>query len=473
MNNLPNNKVSITAQVFTAKEEVTPLNLFSQLAHLPWAIWLDSCQSEHINSRYDILVWQPQVTLTTKGSSTRIEWLAADNNKTQVIKTLDSTDDPLSLIKSSQEALFKDYDLPQTDLPFKGGALGYFAYDLGRRFEHFPTKAVQDIDLADMAIGIYHQAIIFDHHTEQCFLLCPEHLRKTITLWLHQQLANKATKTEFQLTSSWQSNLSKNDYDAKFTKIQDYLLAGDCYQINLSQRFSAPFKGDEFIAYQALRASNSAPFSAFMRFEHAAVLSISPERFLQLKNGRIQSKPIKGTRARGKNIQEDQDNASILYHSTKDRAENVMIVDLLRNDISKVCQSGSVQVPELFTIESFPAVHHLVSTVEGTLATEFDGSDLLRAAFPGGSITGAPKIRAMEIIEELEPQRRSVYCGSIGYISACGNMDTNIAIRTLICENQQIHCWAGGGIVADSENNSEYQETFDKVQRILPVLSQL
>jgi para-aminobenzoate synthetase component 1 len=277
--------------------------------------------------------------------------------------------------------------------------------------------------------------------------------------------------------------MNKQTYADKFAQVQHYLLSGDCYQINLAQRFSAQYQGDEFNAYCALRTANQAPFSAFMRFEESAILSISPERFLQLHDNKVQSKPIKGTKPRSSNTKIDQENALALKKSAKDQAENVMIVDLLRNDISKVCQAGSVIVPELFTIESFPAVHHLVSTVEGKLSPKYDGTDLLRAAFPGGSITGAPKIRAMEIIENLEPQRRSVYCGSIGYLSACGNMDTSITIRTLVCQSdskltgssstKSIYCWAGGGLVADSSVECEYQETFDKVQRILPVLSDL
>lgn len=289
----------------------------------------------------------------------------------------------------------------------------------------------------------------------------------------------------FHLTSSWQSNMDKASYIEKFNKVQSYLLSGDCYQINLAQRFSAQYQGDEFEAYLALKSANKAPFSAFIRLNNAAILSVSPERFLQLSQGKVQSKPIKGTMPRSDNKVQDAKNAEILRHSSKDNAENLMIVDLLRNDISKSCQAGSVKVPKLFDIESFPAVHHLVSTVEGTLASDKHATDLLRGAFPGGSITGAPKIRAMEIIEELEPHRRSVYCGSIGYLSNCGTMDTSITIRTLICQpsklpsntsihdEKMIHCWAGGGLVADSTAESEYQETFDKVNCILPVLSKL
>jgi para-aminobenzoate synthetase component 1 len=341
-----------------------------------------------------------------------------------------------------------------------------------------------------MAVGIYSQAIIFDNKSKQYWLVCPEEKRQPLTSQL-ATMAEQSTKqiqknTAFKLNSSWQANMSKSEYAEKFNQVQAYLLSGDCYQINLAQRFSAQYQGDEFQAYLALRASNQAPFSAFIRLENAAVLSISPERFLSLKKGKVQSKPIKGTKPRHTDKEIDAENAQALQHSTKDKAENVMIVDLLRNDISKVCQAGSVKVPKLFDIESFPAVHHLVSTVEGELAHEFDGYDLLRGAFPGGSITGAPKIRAMEIIEELEPHHRSVYCGSIGYLSNCGNMDTSITIRTLVCDakksktanngvniSKKIHCWAGGGLVADSNIASEYQETFDKVSRILPILTEL
>ena len=304
-----------------------------------------------------------------------------------------------------------------------------------------------------------------------------------MTRYINEQLtlANKTqlTKETFSLTNNWQSNMDKASYDEKFQHVQNYLLSGDCYQINLAQRFSANYQGNEFDAYCALRETNKAPFSAFLRFENSSVLSISPERFLQKNESKVQSKPIKGTKPRSDNPKVDQQNSIDLLNSEKDRAENLMIVDLLRNDISKVCVPGSVKVPKLFDIESFPAVHHLVSTVEGELSKEYQATDLLAASFPGGSITGAPKIRAMEIIDELEPHQRSIYCGSIGYISACGNMDTNITIRTLLCEKNTIsnestiYCWAGGGVVADSKVDCEYQETFDKVNKILPVLSAL
>ncbi|SEK35156.1 aminodeoxychorismate synthase, subunit I [Colwellia chukchiensis] len=448
-------------------------SLFATIADQPWAMWLDSCDSAHVDSRYDIIVWQPVTTLTTKGKTTKIK-------QTNPSREYHSDDDPLLLLQRELQTSFSHIEISANNLPFSGGALGYFAYDLGKRFEVIKQQTDKDINIPDMAIGIYQQAIIFDRKLQQTWLLCCEDDRADICHFFNQALKAKALGSvksnlpdSFRLTTPWQSNISQMQYRQKFQQVQDYLLAGDCYQINLAQRFSAQYQGDEFQAYCALRQENKAPFSAFLRFQDSAILSISPERFLQLRDSKVQSKPIKGTRPRSTDENIDRANAKTLQQASKDRAENLMIVDLLRNDISRVCQAGTVKVPELFAIESFPAVHHLVSTVVGEIAPQYAASDLLRAAFPGGSITGAPKIRAMDIIEELEPHQRSVYCGAIGYISACGNMDTSITIRTLVCHQQSIHCWAGGGLVADSNVDSEYQETYDKVQKILPVLSAL
>jgi len=460
-------------------DDVSTLDLFTPLANMPWAMWLDSGQSDHIDARFDILVWQPEVTLCTHGEKTYIHQVKS--NETQV-----SEEEPLSLLEKTQQQVLTTLESSsltpaKQSLPFLGGALGYFSYDLGRRFEKLPVQAEQDITVPEMAVGIYSQAVIFDHKTRQFFLVCPQSKRIALEVFLQSLLTLNSANTfienkpptSFALTSNWQSNMDKASYVEKFGRVQKYLSSGDCYQINLAQRFSADYQGDEFQAYCALRKENKAPFSAFIRLEDAAILSVSPERFLQLSQGKVQSKPIKGTMPRSHDKAQDKQNAATLKNSNKDRAENVMIVDLLRNDLAKVCKPNSVVVPKLFDIESFPAVHHLVSTVEGQLANEYSANDLLRGAFPGGSITGAPKIRAMEIIEQLEPHRRSVYCGSIGYISSCGAMDTSITIRTLIGEkaSNKIFCWAGGGLVADSTAESEYQETFDKVQRILPVLS--
>ena len=454
----------------TIANKLTTQQLFSAWSDDNWAFWLDSGNSSHVDCRFDIMVFDPIVTLKTAITSTRIYWPNTD--KLEI-----SSEDPLLLIKQLQSKIFPGQITENDDIPFCGGAVGYFSYDLGRRFEKLPSTSVIDIGLPDMAVGIYRSAIVFDNKTKIFTLISHDNNLDELTAKINDKLKAQVVKdseslqdSSFTLTSDWRANMSKEQYAEKFAQVQEYLLSGDCYQINLAQRFSAMYKGNEFAAYKKLRASNNAPFSAFMRIEEGVVLSISPERFLQLKNQKVQSKPIKGTRPRSAIAEFDKEHAIELQNSAKDRAENLMIVDLLRNDISKVCRPGSVNVPSLFEVESFPAVHHLVSTVEGMLQSNVDGTDLIRGAFPGGSITGAPKIRAMEIIEELEPNRRSVYCGSIGYISACGKIDTSITIRTLICEFDKIHCWAGGGLVADSKVDSEYQETFDKVNKILPIL---
>ena len=480
-------KTSLTIEPLIIAGLEQPLQLFSTIANQPWAIWLDSCESDHIDAHFDMMVFQPIVTLETRGQTTTISWLGKTTPDEEISENSVSNDDPLALLEQVQQQVFSEVTLPESDLPFIGGSIGYFSYDLGRRFEQLPAQAVHDVDMPEMAVGIYQQAIIYDRKKQQFLLLCPAEKRTQLTQSFNEKinlLENTRAKDKamaFSLTTDWQTNMSKSEYSQKFNQVQDYLLSGDCYQINLAQRFQANYQGDEFLAYLALRNENQAPFSAFMRFYDAAVLSVSPERFLKLEHkvsnkhkygvGHVQSKPIKGTKPRSVNKIIDEQNALALAHSEKDRAENLMIVDLLRNDISKVCLPGSVKVPKLFDVESFPAVHHLVSTVTGELAAEFSATDLLRGAFPGGSITGAPKIRAMEVIDELEPHQRSVYCGAIGYISACGNMDTSITIRTLACKNNTIYCWAGGGLVADSTAESEYQETFDKVAKILPVLA--
>jgi para-aminobenzoate synthetase component 1 len=279
-------------------------------------------------------------------------------------------------------------------------------------------------------------------------------------------------RAPFRVTSTVTSNLTRGHYARAFGRIARYIAEGDCYQVNLAQRFSATAVGDPWLAYQALRVMNPAPFAAYLSTPYAHVLSASPERFLRVENGRVETKPIKGTRPRAGHARLDAELAQALRASEKDRAENVMIVDLLRNDLSKNCRLGSVKVPRLFEVETFATVHHLVSTVTGELAPGRDALHLLRGCFPGGSITGAPKVRAMEIIEELEPHRRGVYCGGIGYVGFDGAMDCSIAIRTLVHARGEIRFWAGGGIVADSKVEDEYQETFDKAAAMLKLLQQ-
>lgn len=438
--------------------------LFARLQHQPWAMLLESAGPLGADNGFDIITADPLATLETRGEVTTLR-VGANISKHH--------EDPLALLAHTQQQLLGALDLCATHLPFIGGTLGLFGYDLGRRFERLPVQAAADIAVPDMAVGIYDWALLRNVATGDWQLV---HWGDKAGLanrlaWLEQQQAKPAPA--FALQGAWQSNMSRAEYGEKFARIQAYLAAGDCYQINLTQRFSAPYQGDEWHAYCLLATANKAPFSAFIRLPESALLSLSPERFLLLDGRHIETKPIKGTRPRHPDPVTDRQVARELAQADKDRSENLMIVDLLRNDIGRVSRPGSVSVPHLFAVESFPAVHHLVSTIHGELDARWQGVDLLRACFPGGSITGAPKIRAMEIIEELEPQRRNAYCGSIGYLSQHGRMDTSICIRTLIAEAGRLHCWAGGGIIADSDADSEYQETYDKVARILPPLSAL
>lgn len=445
--------------------DILPLNYaanalagyFSKLAHLPWAILLSSGHTAQ--GRFDIMVADPCATLITRGKKTTL-----CKNGQQTI----AEDDPLTLVQRT----LSDYQFSTVDddnLPFQGGALGLFGYDLGRYWEDLPTTAQQDLTTPDMAVGIYHWALIADHHLHRLTLVS-QFSCQAVYQWLTKRAAPPAI-APFTLRSDWQSSTSYSQYQHQFATVQSLIHAGDCYQVNLAQRFQADYAGDEWQAFCLLNDQNRAAFSAFVRLENSVILSISPERFLLLAQHEIESRPIKGTSPRLPDMAADALQAKQLFNSEKDRAENLMIVDLMRNDIGRVAVPGSVIVSELFSIEALPAVYHLVSTIRARLKPELSACDLLRACFPGGSITGAPKIRAMQIIDQLEPFRRNAWCGSIGYISACGRMDTSIAIRTLIAEKQTLYCSAGGGIVADSDVEGEYRETYAKLERILPVLS--
>ncbi|MBV1884959.1 MAG: aminodeoxychorismate synthase component I, partial [Gammaproteobacteria bacterium] len=277
----------------------------------------------------------------------------------------------------------------------------------------------------------------------------------------------------FQLTQAFSLDSSVGEYNAQYQRIIDYIYAGDCYQVNFAQRLSSVYSGHLWNAYTALRTKSPAPYSAFMQFPEDTLLSHSPESFLSVQQRHVTTQPIKGTRRRSPNHTEDKRLKSELTSSLKDRSENLMIVDLMRNDLGKHCKTGSITADELFTLKSFSNVHHLVSTVRGELAPNSHPLDLFRDSFPGGSITGAPKKRAMEIINELEPFDRGAYCGSLGYLSFDGQMNTNIAIRTLSNEGARLYCWGGGGIVADSNCEEEYLESLDKINNLIETLNKL
>lgn len=439
--------------------------IFARIADKPWAVFLDSGQPDSQFGHYDIMVADPFIRLVTNGEQTEI----FDSKGLKV-----SSQDPFNLLK----ATLAGYQLNKTELPFEGGAIGYFAYDLARRVETLPNQSVDSERIPQMMVGVYDWVIVVDHRLAKAWLVSHMFDQATEALWpelcaLFDKPSLREGESTFEVTSALSSNMDYKAYTQAFDKVKQYIYEGDCYQVNLAQRFSAQARGDAWVAYQALRDISPAPFMAYMNLSGVSplyVLSASPERFLQVFNGHVETRPIKGTRPRALDAVQDKLNAESLQNSLKDRAENLMIVDLLRNDISKACETGSVRADNMFALESFANVHHLVSTVTGKLAEGMTAIDLLRACFPGGSITGAPKLRAMEIIEELEPNRRGLYCGAIGYIGFDGNMDTNIAIRTAIYSHGEIRFYAGGGVVADSELAKEYRETWDKASSMIELL---
>jgi para-aminobenzoate synthetase component I len=437
--------------------------LFEAIADLPWAVFLDSGRHYPAQSRYDILSAQPYLRLVTRGALTEIYGDAIELSR----------EDPFALVK---RALAVD-PACSASLPFCGGAIGYFGYDLARRIERIPALTEDAERIPEMAIGIYDWAVVVDHLERRSWLVGQGRDPDTDLKWsaLVEMFSNpppEKRRAPFRIHSPVASNLTHDAYASAFRRIRGYIHDGDCYQVNLAQRFSAAAGGDPWLAYQRLRIINPAPFAAYFNTPYVQILSASPERFLKVEGGRVESKPIKGTRPRAGHARLDAELIEALRASDKDRAENLMIVDLLRNDLSKNCALGSVKVPKLFEVESYATVHHLVSTVTGQLRGDRDAIDLLRGSFPGGSITGAPKLRSMQIIEELEPHRRGVYCGAIGYAGFDGGMDVNIAIRTLVYSQGVVRCWAGGGIVADSRLEDEYQETFDKAAAMLRLLQQ-
>lgn len=430
----------------------------------PWLVFLDSASADRGQGRFDIVAADPYVTLTTRGQTTEI--------RTRERRT-HAERDPLELVR---EALGPATP-PHAEWPFSGGAIGYFGYDLARRFERLPEIARADIPLPELGVGLYDWAVVVDHETRRAALVGQCRDARTGERWneLERRLETAGDSpprrpAPLEVLSRVDPSLGRAEYEHAFARVKAHIAAGDCYQVNLTQRFEAAARGDAWSAYRRLRRDNPAPYSAFLDLPYGAILSSSPERFLRVSGSRVTTEPIKGTRARSADPQADRARIDELRASAKDRAENVMIVDLLRNDLGKTCVAGSIRPARLFDVESFASVHHLVSTIEGELAPRKHPLDLLRGCFPGGSITGAPKLRAMQIIESLEPCRRSIYCGAIGYIGFDACMDTSIAIRTLLHCNDTIYAWAGGGIVADSGVDSEYRESLDKASALLAVL---
>jgi len=436
-----------------------PTRLFSLIKHLPWSQLLDSGNYPGERGRYDILVADPKFKVTSQDGNIFVE---QENN--QIIKQH----------KDVFETLRALLDQPihnNTDLPFYGGALGYFGYDI---LTSNPQKNAKPNlhKIPDLAIGIYYWAIVNDHKQHKTTFITSEKNNPILdSLIADLSITAKDTKSVAPISiDRLFVDTDKEAYKNSFNKIQNYLTEGDCYQINYARCFHADAKGSPWESYKQVRKNNPTPFAAYLNFPFGQILCSSPERFLKVKDQKVESRPIKGTRPRSSDPTKDNLLYQELLNSDKDKAENLMIVDLLRNDLGKSCIPGSIHVPELFSIESYPTIYHLVSSVVGTLANNKSSLDLLKDSFPGGSITGAPKKRAIEIIDELEVFQRGIYCGAIGYINFDGTMDTNIAIRTLIMSEGKLSFSVGGGIVSDSDADQEFQETLDKARAYFDLL---
>ena len=364
----------------------------------------------------------------------------------------------------------------KTELPFVGGAVGYLSYDLSHSIEELPQTAKSDFELPDLYFGLYNWVLVVDHWQEEVYFASPD-LDKTAEQKMKREVISEIQTTEKdnisqQLCSNieyndLESNFTRADYIAAIKQVQDYIAAGEIYQANLSQKFTGRVNCSGYQLYKRLREISPAPFGSFLQFPRFEILSNSPERFIKVRNNRIETRPIKGTRPRGKTEKEDEQMRQELLASEKDKAELLMIVDLERNDLAKISKVGSVKVPELYQLEEYENVHHLVATIKAELKDNKDIVDLIKAVFPGGSITGAPKVRAMEIIDELEPNQRNIYTGAIGYLGFDGNLDLNIAIRTILKRGPKISFQVGGGITWDSDPVAEYKETLYKGEAII------
>jgi para-aminobenzoate synthetase component 1 len=450
------------------------------MAAQPSRRWVTVDGNTHMmDYRYTSTLTDTNNANTSSGDVSNDTMSHSNINHPYVETVVDVTDEnPLTLInQASQELIQTHQHNTSTSLPFTGGILAYFSYELGRQQANIPQLSPNDCDLPEMVAGLYEWAVIQDHEEKASYLValptCTPSAIAAIAAYLQSTedvvAANDRRAMAFTI-GKLGANITNPQYHEKLATINNYIHAGDCYQVNFAQCFRASYKGDPYRAYLTLRQEMASPFSAFMDLGGKAILSLSPERFLQTQNKKVLTQPIKGTIARDNNPVADLKNAHTLQNSAKNQAENVMIVDLLRNDLGKNCMPGSIHVPALFSLESFPNVHHLVSNVEGTLVDGKNAMDLFAGCFPGGSITGAPKKRAMEIIEELEDCQRSIYCGSIAYINNNGDMDSNITIRTIACDGSTLFCWGGGGIVADSDIEEEYKESLTKIDKILSVL---
>ncbi|MCX7920913.1 MAG: aminodeoxychorismate synthase component I [Clostridia bacterium] len=441
---------------------LSAFDIYKLFHNKEYSVFLDSGMDHLRLGRYSIIGIEPFMRVEAKKNIIHI-W------ENGLFKTISGN--PFRFLR---ELLSRFQIKNNTHLPFVGGAIGFLSYDLCHHIEKLPQKATDDLGLADMVFGFYNIAIVFDHLKHKAYITSVNisDSYENSTRSKLEDIKNKIKKAEIEDFNildlpfvhnevSIISNFSKEEYCKAIEKAREYIRCGDIYQVNMTQRFTTLINRHPINIYSYLRTINPAPFAAYMNYGDMKILSSSPERFIKIRKNYVETRPIKGTMPRGCGIK-DKLNKETLINSIKDKAENLMIVDLMRNDIGKVCKFGSVKVPELFKIEKYATVFQMVSTVTGELRNECDAVDCLQATFPGGSITGAPKIRSMEIIDMLEPTCRHIYTGAIGYIGFDGDMDMNIVIRTILVNGQRAYYQVGGGIVWDSKPENEYQETLDK-----------
>jgi para-aminobenzoate synthetase component 1 len=438
-----------------------PWVVAQRFADRPHLLFLDSAQEHPTLGRYSYVTADPLLWLTARGEDVRLNGrpVAAD---------------PLALLDGWLER-YRTETLPF--LPsFQGGIAGLFGYDLCHRIERLPRPRFDEFRVPDLAVGLYDWVIAFDNVQKRAWQISTPWRRTSRSADAPGRPGDPPPRLCPQYphpaAPDLLSNFDRPGYLRAVRRAIDYIEAGDCFQVNLSQRLLAPARLHPLRLYDRLRRRNPAPFAGYFDLGEFVVLSASPERFLSVTDGWVETRPIKGTRPRGRTPAEDEAAAAELLASAKDRAENVMIVDLLRNDLGRVCRYGTVQVPEVCRLESYQFVHHLVSQVRGQLRKDRTRVDLLRAAFPGGSVTGAPKVRAMEIIAELEPTARGPYCSSLGFLGLDGSMDSNLLIRTFTQGRGWLQFPVGGGVVADSTPEAEYEETLHKAAGLLRALKE-
>jgi para-aminobenzoate synthetase component 1 len=459
--------------------DLSPPDAFEIFKDRRHSFFLDSGMDPHKLGRYSFIGSQPFLVMKSRGDSITF----SGSYKKKKMKG-----NPFDILA----ILLKMYSMEKgaSPVPFTGGAVGYLSYDLRHFIEKLPKDAIDDLELPESYLGFYDTLLAFDNLLAKTYIVstgfpetddrCREERASSRLEEVRRDLLCAGNKDRRKKTvrdaaagkrAELKSGFSHKEYIAAVKKARQYIIEGDIFEVNLSQRFEAELNITPYELYKRLRRINPAPFAGYLNFRDVAVVSASPERFIHLRGDSVETRPIKGTRPRGENPQQDEALADELLNSPKDRAENIMIVDLERNDLGRVCRYGSVKVTELAILEVFPTVFHLTSTIIGRLNEDKKAIDLLRAVFPGGSITGAPKVRAMEIIDEIEPTRRSVYTGSIGYLGFNGDIDLNIAIRTIIVKKNKAYFQVGGAIVYDSDPEAEYQETLHKAKAMIDSLN--